>query len=54
MLKSEISGYHSGAAEDGSLLKCTKVMLWVQLPTFPKDRGVLFCMFKQLNNKAVL
>jgi hypothetical protein len=23
MLKSEISGYHSGAAEDGSLLRCT-------------------------------
>jgi hypothetical protein len=34
MLKSDISGYHSGAAEDGSLLRYIKVMLRVQLPTF--------------------
>jgi len=34
MSKSEISGYHSGAAEDGSLLRCTKLMLRVQLRTF--------------------
>jgi len=33
-LKNEISGYHSDAAEDGSLLRYTKVMLRVQLPTF--------------------